>query len=100
MRLSTYRRPQQFDVILDTGSSDLWVTSSQCTACPSGAPTFDSSKSTSFTAPSNAQPITIQYGSGTVEGVLGQDTVSMGGFAVTQQTFRKYSLSGSLCDQR
>jgi cathepsin D len=100
MRLPTYCRPQPFDVVLDTGSSDLWVTSSQCTACPIGAPEFDSSKSTSFAASSNVQPVTIRYGSGSVEGVLGQDTVSMGGFTVAQQIFSMYSPSGSVCDQR
>jgi cathepsin D len=100
MRLPIYCRPQQFDVVLDTGSSDLWVTSSQCTACASGGPEFDSTKSTSFVASSNVQPVTIQYGSGSVEGVLGQDTVSMGGFTVAQQTFSKFLLSGSFCDQR
>src|ERR1700691_1658276 len=87
--LSVCRRPQSFNVILDTGSSDLWLASSQCTACPSGTPEFDSTKSSSFSASSN-QPVTIQYGSGAVQGTLAQDTVSMGGFAVPQQIFRKY----------
>lgn len=78
--------PQQFNVILDTGSSDLWLASNQCTACPSGTPEFDSTQSSSFTAANN-QPVTIQYGSGAVQGTLAQDTVSMGGFTVSKQTF-------------
>lgn len=79
--------PQQFDVILDTGSADLWVASSQCTACSTGTPEFDSSKSSSFTQSSSSEPVTIQYGSGTVEGSLAQDTVSMAGFTVSPQKF-------------
>ena len=85
------RRPQQFDVILDSGSSDLWLANTQCLQCPSGIPEFDSTKSTTFTASSSHSPITIQYGGGSVQGVLGQDTVSMAGFIVPHQTFRKCS---------
>lgn len=91
--------PQQFNVILDTGSSDLWLASSQCTACPSGTPEFDSTKSSSFAASSSNQPVTIQYGSGAVQGTLAQDTVSMGGFTVSVQTFLNVQqTSNSLLD--
>ncbi|KAG6899151.1 hypothetical protein C0993_000224 [Termitomyces sp. T159_Od127] len=78
--------PQQtFNVILDTGSSDLWVADSTCFNCNSRAPQFDNSKSSSFT--SSQQNTRIQYGSGEVVGQIVSDTVSMDIFTVTKQTF-------------
>ncbi|KAL5523428.1 hypothetical protein ACEPAG_7601 [Sanghuangporus baumii] len=76
--------PQEFNVILDTGSSDLWVASNQCLACPQDSPSFDSSQSSSLS--SSQQSITISYGSGRVSGTVATDTVSMGGFTVSGQT--------------
>jgi len=70
---------------LDTGSSDLWVIDSSCTAsfC-SGLPSFDSSASSTFT--SSGAPFAEQYGSGNVSGTLAKDTVSLGGFTHAGQT--------------
>ncbi|OCH87875.1 acid protease [Obba rivulosa] len=82
---------QQFNVVLDTGSSDLWLASSQCLACPRGTPEFNPSSSSSLqeVTGSSGQPqqLTIQYGSGSVAGLLAQDTVGMGGFTVNPQKF-------------
>ncbi|ADV23137.1 endopeptidase [Cryptococcus gattii E566] len=77
---------QNFLVIMDSGSSDLWVAGSACTDnfCKQTY-TFDTNASSSFTASSDAFNIT--YGSGDADGTLGTDTVSMGGFTVTDQTF-------------
>jgi cathepsin D len=84
-------RAQQLNVILDTGSSDLWFANTQCNVCTSDTPGYDSNKSSSFTSPGRSGPVSIQYGIGSVEGVLAQDTVTMGGFTISKQTFRKYS---------
>ncbi|KAL6297890.1 aspartic peptidase domain-containing protein [Sparassis latifolia] len=81
--------PQDFSVILDTGSSDLWFPVTNCSTCPVG-PAFDPSVSTSLKIPEvngQAYAVTIPYGSGTVAGVLVQDTITMGGFSIAQQTF-------------
>lgn len=81
--------PQSFNVVLDTGSSDLWVTDSGCTACTPGTPSFKTATSTSFQRgqDSTGQPVrvTITYGSGNVAGELVRDTVTMGGFQVQRQ---------------
>ncbi|KAJ7115925.1 aspartic peptidase domain-containing protein [Mycena epipterygia] len=79
-----------FDVILDTGSSDLWVAGSTCTQGCSSVPTFDSSASSTFKNESTAFSIT--YGSGAAAGALASDTVQMAGFSVSNQVF-------AVCDQ-
>lgn len=76
--------PQSFNVVLDTGSSDLWVADTSCTSCDSTTPLFAPSKSSSITS-ANADT-SIRYGSGTVAGTIAQDVVSMGNFTVQSQT--------------
>ncbi|EMD33690.1 hypothetical protein CERSUDRAFT_87022 [Gelatoporia subvermispora B] len=82
---------EQFNIVLDTGSSDLWLASSDCLACPRGTPEFNPSSSSSLQqvtgSTGQAQQLTIQYGSGSVAGMLVQDTVNMGGFTVNPQKF-------------
>jgi cathepsin D len=56
--------PQQFNVILDTGSSDLWVASNQCLSCQLQSPGFNPQSSSTFV--STNRPIDIQYGSGSL----------------------------------
>ncbi|KAF9651450.1 aspartic peptidase A1 [Thelephora ganbajun] len=81
--------PQSFNVVLDTGSSDLWVTDKACTTCAQGTPSFNTAASTTFQRGQDAtgQPVrvTITYGSGSVAGDLVRDTVVMGGFQVQRQ---------------
>ncbi|OAX43184.1 aspartic peptidase A1 [Rhizopogon vinicolor AM-OR11-026] len=76
---------ESFDVILDTGSSDLWVAGSSCgTACGTSA-TLNPSSSSTFQNLST--PFEITYGSGDAEGYLGQDVVQMAGFSISNQGF-------------
>ncbi|XP_072522703.1 pepsin A-like [Salminus brasiliensis] len=78
--------PQSFLVIFDTGSSNLWVPSIYCSsrACTSHHK-FNPTLSSTFQ--SNNQPLSIQYGTGSMTGVLGYDTVSVGGIKVPHQIF-------------
>uniref|UniRef100_A0A8C3BSE9 pepsin A n=1 Tax=Cairina moschata TaxID=8855 RepID=A0A8C3BSE9_CAIMO len=66
--------PQQFLVLFDTGSSDLWVPSVDCSspACV-GHERFDPRLSATHRA--TGQPVSIQYGTGSMSGVLAYDTV-------------------------
>lgn len=75
---------QTFVVVLDTGSSNLWIPGPTCTPTAVCKPhaRFDSSKSSTFVK--NGKTFTIQYGSGNAAGVLGQDTVRFGGVGEDQ----------------
>lgn len=79
---------QSLNVILDTGSSDLWVVDDSCQTCSSSTPVFDVSASTSVKTDTASRPdTTISYGSGAVAGTLSSDTVAMAGFTVDSQVF-------------
>ncbi|WVW79578.1 hypothetical protein I302_101547 [Kwoniella bestiolae CBS 10118] len=77
---------QNFLLIMDTGSSDLWVAGSTCqsSSC-TGVSTFDAQDSSSYNTDNSA--FNISYGSGDADGYLATDTVSLAGFTVTGQTF-------------
>ncbi|RYP75615.1 hypothetical protein DL771_002315 [Monosporascus sp. 5C6A] len=78
--------PQDFKVILDTGSSNLWVPSSQCgsIACYLHSK-YDSSASSTYKA--NGSSFEIRYGSGSLSGFVSQDDVTIGDITVTGQDF-------------
>jgi len=77
---------QTFQVIADTGSSNLWIPDKTCggATCASKHK-FDSSKSSTYKT--DGRTFAIQYGTGSVSGFLGIDTVNFGGIAATQTTF-------------
>jgi len=77
--------PVAFNVILDTGSSDLWLASSTCFTGCHGVPTFHASASSTFR--NLTTTFAIRYGSGQAAGELGSDSIQMAGFQVTGQTF-------------
>lgn len=77
--------PVSYDVILDTGSSDLWLTSSTCGAGCGTSPTYDPAQSSTFQ--NLSKPFEIQYGSGAAAGYIAEETVQMAGFLVAKQGF-------------
>ncbi|KAJ6454092.1 aspartic peptidase A1 [Mycena vitilis] len=78
--------PQSFKVILDTGSSNLWVPSTSCTsiACFLHAK-YDSLSSSSYKA--NGSEFSIQYGSGSMEGFVSNDVLTIGDLEISKQDF-------------
>ncbi|XP_019401730.1 PREDICTED: embryonic pepsinogen-like [Crocodylus porosus] len=76
--------PQEFTVVFDTGSSYLWVPSVTCQslACQFHR-RFDPSKSSTYHCTGNR--ISIQYGTGSMTGVEGSDTVLVSSFIDTNQ---------------
>ncbi|XP_062396466.1 pepsin A-like [Sardina pilchardus] len=79
--------PQSFRVIFDTGSSNLWVPSVYCTsssACKNHRK-FNPDASRTFT--STSKPVQIYYGTGSMTGILGYDTLEVAGITVSNQIF-------------
>ncbi|XP_047414415.1 gastricsin-like [Sciurus carolinensis] len=78
--------PQNFLVLFDTGSSNLWVPSIYCQslACTTH-PRFNPSQSSTFST--NGQTFSLQYGSGSLTGFFGYDTLTVESIQVPNQEF-------------
>ncbi|KAI5936086.1 gastricsin [Manis javanica] len=78
--------PQNFLVLFDTGSSNLWVPSVYCQsqACTTHS-RFNPSQSSTFST--NSQSFSLQYGSGSLTGFFGYDTLTVQNIQVPNQEF-------------
>ncbi|KAJ8388616.1 hypothetical protein AAFF_G00131810 [Aldrovandia affinis] len=78
--------PQSFQVLFDTGSSNLWVDSTYCStqACTSHTQ-YNPHQSSTYS--STGQSFYLPYGAGSLDGVFGYDTVNVAGIAITNQEF-------------
>jgi hypothetical protein len=84
--------PQNFQVIFDTGSSNLWVPSNNCSSCLFH-PRYYHDKSSTYQP--NGTAFILRYGSGPVSGYLSRDTATWGGLPITNQLFGEiYDVSG------
>ncbi|KAH9733832.1 retrotransposon protein SINE subclass [Citrus sinensis] len=88
--------PQNFSVIFDTGSSNLWVPSSKCyfsISCYFHS-RYKSRKSNTYTE--IGKSCEINYGSGSISGFFSQDNVEVGDVVVKDQVFIEATREGSL----
>ncbi|EEH08794.1 aspartyl protease [Histoplasma capsulatum G186AR] len=77
---------QAMFMLMDTGASNTWLISSNCTLQPCKMHnTFGIEDSNSLSV--SDIPFTVSYGSGTVSGVLVNDSVSFGGFDLAHLGF-------------
>merc|ERR1712072_1270463 len=77
--------PQKFNVIYDTGSSNLWVPSKTAFMPLNFHSKYDSTKSSTYVK--NGTSFAIRYGFGSLTGFVSQDTVTMGSATVKNQLF-------------
>jgi C1A family cysteine protease len=86
--------PQKFNVIFDTGSSNLWIPNKKVGLVGLLKHKYDSSKSSTYQA--NGTEFKIQYGSGPVSGIWSDDTVSIGNLPIKTQAFAEVENAGGL----
>merc|ERR1719230_85371 len=81
---------QDFKVIFDTGSANVWVPGKACgfLICWTH-PRYNEAKSKTYEKDGRAYK--VQYGSGPVEGVFSKDTVTVGSIDVKHQPFAEVS---------
>lgn len=85
---------QSFEVIFDTGSSDLWVASSNCDDSCGRHAEYDASASSTYIA--NGTVFNIEYGSGPVSGYQSVDVLTMAGMTVENQNFAEVTDAAGL----
>jgi len=81
---------QQFQVIFDTGSSNVWVPGKACGFFTCWLhPRYSEAKSKTYEK--DGRKYSVQYGSGPVEGIFSKDTVTVGNIDVKGQLFAEVS---------
>ncbi|KAF9304965.1 Vacuolar protease A [Mortierella antarctica] len=88
--------PQSFDVVFDTGSSDLWIPSSKCQeeGCLSHQ-RFVGASSSTYETTNPEKSFEIEYGTGEVAGVISEDIITMGDVPSTSPVRFAESLTSS-----
>lgn len=77
---------QTFTVVFDTGSSNLWVPSKKCSSIACYLHNkYDSGKSETYKA--NGTEFEIQYGSGSMSGIVSNEQLKIGDLVIENQDF-------------
>ena len=89
---------QEFKVVFDTGSSNLWIPSAKCddNACKIHN-RYDSSKSSTYKE--DGRDLSISYGTGSMDGKLAKDSLTMGGKTATGVVFGEATHLDSFFEQ-
>lgn len=75
--------PQRFNVVFDTGSSNLWVPGKACSSVACYLHNkYDHDKSRTYVE--NGTHFDIQYGSGAMNGIVSRDLLTVGDLQITQ----------------
>jgi len=77
--------PQTFNVVFDTGSSNLWVASALCTNCGRTKPMYNHNTSSTYVA--NGTIFKIEYGSGPVSGFYSYDNLGWAQSVIVKDEF-------------
>ncbi|KAM0747333.1 acid protease [Meredithblackwellia eburnea MCA 4105] len=83
--------PQYMNVILDTGSADLWIAGSTCSAAQGCDEIATLNLTKSVSAIDADTTFSVRYGSGSASGEIYKDYVGFAGYNVSNQSF-------ALCD--
>lgn len=77
----------QFRLLVDSGSADTWVASTACKGCSKNHKQLGPSTSSSFKSITPQTPFSITYGTGSVSGHLGNDTLKIAEYQLKSHTF-------------
>ncbi|KAI7872576.1 rhizopuspepsin 6 precursor [Spinellus fusiger] len=86
--------PQNLKLNFDTGSADLWFASTLCTSCGISHTKFNPAKSSTYKSSTGTWKITYGDKSG-ASGVVGFDTVTLGGVKIQNQGIELAKLESS-----
>lgn len=73
-----------FKLLIDSGSADTWVASTECSDC--GDAHKELGSSTSSTYKTGSKNFSITYGTGSLSGHTATDTLKIGGYSVKNKT--------------
>ncbi|KAI8867883.1 peptidase A1 [Ramicandelaber brevisporus] len=77
---------QPFEVVFDTGSSDAWVASVECSSSTCTAHSrFNGNASSTYSK--GHKPFQVEYGTGSMAGIVSKDTVRVGEFVLEDSEF-------------
>jgi pepsin A len=77
-------------VVLDTGSTNIWIASDLCTEGPctlEGRHRYNHTRSLTFSAPAENTTVKVRFGTGELAGPMAVDNFHIGPFPVPNQTF-------------